>query len=67
MFIFMGLDAQMIWCLVVSSYPVGGSGTLQVGWLVFNHSVDCRDDISMCSHPLWLNSGDGRDNVEGCR
>ena len=35
------------------------------GWFVVNHSVDCRDDIGVCGHPLWLNGVDGRDNVGG--
>ena len=37
------------------------------GWCVFNHGVGCRDEVSMCSHPLRLNGGDGRDNVGRCR
>ena len=36
-------------------------------WCVVNHTVDCRDDISVCGSPLWLNGGDGRDNVGRCR
>ena len=32
------------------------------GWCVVNHGVDCRDDIGMCGHPLWLNGGDGKDS-----
>ena len=31
MFMFMGIDAQMIWCIVGSSSLVGGLGTLQCG------------------------------------
>ena len=28
MFMFMGLDSHLIWCVVASSLPVGGSGML---------------------------------------
>ena len=35
------------------------------GWCVVNHGVDCMDDVGVCGRPLWLNGGDGRDNVVG--
>ena len=44
MFMFMGLDPQMFWCMVASSLPVGWSGTLQcairaliVAWAWMGH------------------------------
>ena len=39
MFMFMGLDAQMIWCIVESSSPVRGSRTLHENHVVVLTSI----------------------------